>query len=391
MKGHIRERSPGHWAIVLDGVDAHGKRKRKWHSFRGTKRQAQVECARLIAQKQAGGNVDPSRETVRQYLDRWLEHMQTQVSPRTHERYSQFCRLNIAPLIGTEPLAKLQPARISRAYAKALESGRRNGKGGLSPRTVTHIHRVLREALKQAVGWRLIASNAADAVKPPKVERKEMRALDLIGTIDLIEVARGTSLFPLILLCVMTGIRRSEAAALRWRNVDLDHGQLSVVASTGQLDKGGVREKETKTGKQRSIALSPTMVEELRRHRVKQAEELLKLGVKLTPDHHVVARQNGLPFQPRSLTQSFRKFRLANNLGSVGLHGLRHTHATAMLKSGVHPKVAQERLGHSSVSVTMDLYSHVLPGMQDEAVARVDAALQDALNRRAQTGPGKIR
>jgi integrase len=244
------------------------------------------------------------------------------------------------------------------------------------------MHRILRGALQQAVRWRLIAVNPADAVKPPKVERKEMKALDADGTIDLIEAARGTNLFALVLLCVMTGMRRSEAAALKWRNIDLDRAQLSVVASIEQLDAGGVREKETKSGKQRSVALSPLVVEELRRHRAKQAEGLLKLGVKLGPEHHVVAREDGLPMQPRSLSQAFRKFLRARGLDPVRLHDLRHSHATAMLRAGVHPKVAQERLGHSSVSVTIDLYSHVMPGMQAEAVARVDAALQDALNRR---------
>ena len=274
MKGHIRERSPGHWAIVIDAVDSRGERKRRWHSFHGTKRQVQTECARLIAQRQEGGAVDPSREIVSAFFNRWLEHIATQVSPRTLERYAEIARMNLGPLIGSEPLAKLQPARISRAYAQALASGRRDGKGGLSPRTVTHMHRVLREALQQAVRWRLIASNPADAVRPPKVERKEMKALDADGTVELIEAARGTNLFALVLLCVMTGVRRGEAAALRWRNVDLDRAQLSVVASVEQMDKGGVREKETKSGKHRSIALSPIVVDELRRHRVKQAEGL---------------------------------------------------------------------------------------------------------------------
>ena len=142
MKGHIRERSPGHWAIVLDHIDAQGKRRRKWHSFIGGKREAQIECARLIAQRRDGGEVDPSRETVTQYLDRWLEHMRTQVSPRTHERYAELCRKSIAPLIGGESLT----------------------------------------------------------------------TLDADGTIDLIEAARGTNLFVLILLCVLCGLRNPADA-----------------------------------------------------------------------------------------------------------------------------------------------------------------------------------
>src|SRR5262249_14545277 len=179
MKGSLKERSPGHWAIILDVYDTQtGKRRRRWHSFNGNKRQAQTECARLISELQRGAAVDPSRETIGSFLDRWIEHMRGQVSPRSLERYTELCRKNIAPLLGSVALTKVQPAQISAAYAKALASGRRDGQGGLSPRTVTHIHRVLREALQQAVRWQLLARNPADACRPPKTERREMRTLD---------------------------------------------------------------------------------------------------------------------------------------------------------------------------------------------------------------------
>jgi hypothetical protein len=136
MKGHLRERSPGHWAIVIDVRDpATGKRKRRWHSFAGTKRDAQIERARLISELQAGTQVDPTRETLAAFLERWIEHMQGQVSPRSHERYAEIARKNVVPLLGGLTLTKLQPAHISAAYAKALTSGHRRGRGGLSPRT----------------------------------------------------------------------------------------------------------------------------------------------------------------------------------------------------------------------------------------------------------------
>jgi hypothetical protein len=148
MKGHLRERSPGHWAIILDLPDpAGGGRKQRWHSFKGTKREAQRQCARLISEMDKGTAVEPSRMTVAAFLERWIEHMQGQVSPRSHERYAEIARKNLVPVLGGLMLAKLQPAHISQAYAKALASGRRDGKGGLSARTVTHMHRVLREAL----------------------------------------------------------------------------------------------------------------------------------------------------------------------------------------------------------------------------------------------------
>jgi integrase len=381
MKGHIRERSHGHWAIVIDVSDSQGgKRKQRWHSFKGTKRQAQIECARLIAELQNGTAVEPSRMTVADFFERWIEHMRGQVSPRSHERYAEIARKNLAPLLGALTLTKLQPAHISQAYAKALASGRRDGSGGLSARTVTHMHRVLREALQQAVCWQLLARNPADAVKPPKVERKQMNVLDTDAAVTVIEAARETPLFVPILLGIRCGLRRGEVVALRWRNVDLERGQISVVASAEQTEQG-VREKEPKNGKGRTIVLSATEVEELRTHRARQAEGLLALGVRLTDDHHVVTRADGQPLQPRSLTHTFVKFVRQHGF-QIRLHDLRHSHATHMLASGVHPKIAQERLGHSSVGITLDLYSHVLPGMQAEAVSKVDAALRAALDRK---------
>jgi integrase len=382
MKGHIRERSPGHWAIVIDVRDAEtGARKRRWHSFAGTKRQAQVEVARLISELQGGTHVDPSRMTVAAFLERWIEHMQGQVSPRSHERYAEIARKNLAPLLGGLILTKLQPAHISTAYAKALVSGRRQGRGGLSPRTVTHMHRVLRQALQQAVQWQMLARNPADLVKPPKVERQQMSVLDAAATAELIEAARPYSIFLPILLGALCGLRRGEIAALRWRSVDLEAGQLAVVASTEQT-KAGCREKETKSGRCRTIALPAMLIEELRRHRLEQAQALLSLGIRVTPEHRVVMQADGTPLQPNSLTHGFTTFLEARGLRRVRLHDLRHSHATHMLAAGIHPKIASERLGHSKVGITLDLYSHVLPGMQSEAASRVDALISEALRQR---------
>lgn len=392
MKGHIRERSPGHWAIVIEVRDpATNQRKRKWHSFRGTKREAQVECARLISELNAGAYLEPSKTTIAAFLDRWLLHMRAQLTPRSHERYSEIAHKNLVPLLGAVALTKLQPAMISEAYAKALENGRRDGKGGLSPATVHYMHRVLRQALQQAVRWQLLQRNPADAIKPPKIERKQMQALDADSTAALIEAARSTeaSVYIPLLIGIMCGLRRGEIVALRWRAIDLDRAQLSVVASIEQT-KSGVREKPPKSARgRRTVALPSMLVEELRQHRRRQAEQLLKLGVRLTDDHHVVLRADGQPIQPRSLTQVFALFLKRLKLPHIRLHvATRHTHATQMLAAGIHPKVAQERLGHSTVSITLDLYSHVLPGMQEEAADRVDLAVRDAINRRRSSTKG---
>jgi integrase len=385
MKGHIRERSPGHWAIVIDVPSQDGKRKQRWYSFKGTQRQAEDECARRITESKNGTAVEPSRMTVAAFLEQWLEHMQGQVSPRSHERYAEIARKNLVPLLGGLKLKGLQSVNISQAYAKALTSGRRDGSGGLSPRTVTHMHRVLREALQQALHWKppLLAYNPADTVKPPKVEHKQMSTLDTDATAELIETARPYRIFVPILLGVLCGLRRGEIAALRWRSVKLELGQLTVCASIEQT-RAGCREKETKSGRVRTVALPATLVEELRRHRARQAEELLLLGIPLTDDHHVVTQADGTALQPHSLTQAFTRFMAERGLKRVRFHDLRHSHATHLLAAGVHPKIASERLGHSKIGITLDLYSHVLPGMQAEAAAAVDGALQAAQQRRTQ-------
>jgi integrase len=385
MKGHIRERSPGHWAIILEQRDSStGKRKRKWHSFAGTKRQAQVECARLISQMKGGTYLEPSKTTVAQFLDRWLEHMTSQVSPKSHARYGELARKNIVPLLGSVVLTQLRPALISAAYSKALTHGRRDGTGGLSPQTVTHMHRVLKQALGQAVKWELLTRNPADAVDPPKSDRGMMNTYDLDQTAELIEAIRPTRMLIPVLLAVLCGMRRGEVAALRWKNVDLVSGQLAILESAEQVGSK-VRYKTPKSGKGRTLALSASLVEELRAHRLRQAEELLKVGVRLSDNTFVVAQADGTPLQPDTLTQDWVRKLADTSLPRIRFHDLRHAHATHLLSSGVHPKVASERLGHSKIGITLDLYSHVLPGMEADAAERVDAALQAAINRRSKT------
>ena len=387
MKGHLRERSPGHWAIVIDLRDAvRGKRKRKWHSFAGTKRGAQAECARLIAELKSGAYVEASKDAVAAFLDRWLEDVRSRVTPKTHERYAQICHKNVNPLLGTIPLAKLKPEQISEAYAKALATGRRDGKGGLSPRTVRQMHAIIKSALGQAVKWEILSRNPAAVVKGPKVGRAEMRTYDLETTAELLEAARGQRVFVPAMLAVLCGMRRGEIAALRWRAVDLEAAQISVAQSAEQT-KAGVRYKEPKSGRGRTVALSVTLVAELKAHRLQQAQELLRLGKRLSNEDFVVAQFDGSPLLPHSIGQEWVRFLDRNRgLPRIRFHDLRHAHATHLLASGVHPKVASERLGHSKVGITLDLYSHVLPNMQADAAAVVDGALQAALSKRRPKG-----
>lgn len=381
MKGHLRERSPGRWAIVLDTTDpATGKRKRKWHSFQGTKRKAQEECARLIAAMAGGTYLEPSKTTLGAYLERWLEHKKPNVSPRTYERYVEVVRKNIGPVLGPVILSKLQPVQITEAYAKALLSGRRQRRDseptGLSARTVHHMHRILHQALKQAVRWGLLARNPADLDKKdrPKVEKKPVPTLDPLATNEALEAARAQRLYIPMLLGSACGLRRGEITALRRKSVDLDRRQLAVVASTEET-REGVREKDTKGSKFRTIALPDFVVEELKRHYVEQAQELLRLGIRPDGETHVVTKEDGQPMRPNSLTHAVTNFMKARG-GKVRLHGLRHSHASHMLAANVHPKIVQERFGHSSIAVTMDIYSHLMPNMQEDAAAKMDAVFR---------------
>jgi integrase len=382
MKGCIKERSPGRFAIILDARDpATRKRKRRWHSFLGTKRQAQVECARLIAEIRNGTAIEPNKLTLAAFLDEWLDHVKPTVAPRTHERYAEIVRAYLAPALGTILLSKLQPIAMSTAYAAALTSGRRKSTGGLSPRTVHHVHQILKQALRQAVRWQLLSRNPADHVDPPRVERGEMKVWDVNVMAAALERARSLRVFVPALLAGLCGLRRGEIAALRWRHVDLDRAQLAVIESTEQT-RAGVRIKAPKSGRGRKVALPAKVVEELRAWRTRQAQELLKLGTRIGDDTFVCAREDdGAMIQPQSITHAWDRFVTAAKLPRIRFHDLRHSHATHLLASGVHPKIASERLGHATVGLTLDTYSHVLPSMQADAAALIDAAFAGAVER----------
>ncbi|PRD40664.1 site-specific integrase [Phyllobacterium phragmitis] len=380
MNGHIRERSPGKWAIVLDIYDETGKRRRKWHSFSGTKRQAQEECSRLITALKSGNYIEPTKQTVAEFFDEWLMFVKPSVAPKTHERYAEILQKGVAPLLGDVTLARLKTDRIDGAFAKALTEGRRDGSGGLSPRTVHHMRRVLIKALAQAVTWDRLIKNPAVASTAPKVERKQMLAYDAAQTAALLEAVKDTRLYVPVILAVMCGLRRGEIAALRWQNVNLGDNLRSIsIVTSAEQTKGGVRYKEPKSGKARAVALSANVAAELRKHRATQAEEQLRLGVRLADDGFVVAQYDGSPLQPRSLTHEWMRIIQKTSLPRIRFHDLRHTHASQMLASGVHPKVASERLGHSTIGITLDLYSHVMPGMQADAAEQVDLAIRSAV------------
>jgi integrase len=381
--GHIRQRSPGSWELRYSlGTDsAAAKRRIATTTVKGTRKDAEKELRRLLRTVDTGEHVDSSRMTIRDWLQRWLETVQTEVSPKTLERYDEIVRNFLVPAFGKLSIAKLAPSHIQQAYNAWATGGRLDGKkGGLAPRTRRHIHRILKSALTRAVEQQILARNPADAFKKrlPKVERKEMSVLDVEQSARLLAAIEHSRVYWPVLIALSTGMRRGEILALRWQNVDLGRGILRVVESLEQT-KDGIRFKAPKTEKARAITLPSFAVEELRRLKREQAEELLKVGIRQDGEALVCGRADGAPRAPLSLTYEFARFiGRIKDLPRIRFHDLRHSHATQLLASGVHPKIAQERLGHSTISTTLDLYSHVSDTMQTDAAARLNAVFESA-------------
>jgi integrase len=383
--GHIRERSPGSFELryALGTDAATGKRRIATVTIRGSRKDAEKELRRLLRAVDTGEHVDPNRMTVRGWLLQWLGTIKAEVTPRTHESYSAIVRGRLIPAFGALPLTKLAPSHIQRVYSEWAVGGRRDGKAGrLAPDSRRLIHRVLSAALNRAVELQLITRNPAQVLRKrlPKNERREMVTLTNEQTEQLLDAIRSTPLYWPVLIALATGMRRGEIAALCWRNVDLDRGEIRVIESLEQ-SRDGLRFKPPKSGKARTVTVPGFAVDELRRRRLEHAEELLRAGIRLQSDTLVCARSDASPIAPNVLTNYFA--RVVRRLGlPIHFHSLRHTHATQLLLAGVHPKVAQERLGHATVALTLDTYSHVTERLRDDAAARVDAIF-----RGVKTGP----
>jgi integrase len=380
MKGHIRQRSKGSWTIWVDlGRDPEtGKRKQQTLTVRGGKKDAERELRAILTRIEGGTYVRPIKITVGEYLETWLrDYVSTNTAPSTADGYSDIVKAHIIPELGQFPLTALQPSHIQAYYSRMLGSGRRDGKGGLSAQTVKHHHRVLYEALKHAVKHGVLIRNVVEAVDPPRPQNREMSTLEPDDVHSLLNAARGTPHYTLFYTAVYTGLRRSELLGLRWRDVDLDLSTLSVVQTLHHISKKGYTFREPKTRRSRRLVdLSPSLAVLLREHRANQELERELLGRQLMSDDLVFSYSDGTPLPPNSVTKAFHKLVQSLGLSGIRLHDLRHTHATLMLRQGVHPKVVSERLGHSSVAITLDTYSHVLPGIQAAAARRFDEGLQ---------------
>jgi len=380
MKGHIKQRSKGSWTIWVDlGRDLEsGKRKQQTMTVHGSKKDAERELRTVLTRIEGGAYVKPAKLTVGEYLEQWLQsYVSSNVGPRTRERYVEIVHAHLIPALGSIPLIALRPQHIQTYYGKALESGRRDGNGGLSAQTVQHHHRVLYEALKHAVKHGTLIRNVAEAVDPPRPEHKEMVTLGPEDVNKLLDAVRDTPYYDLFYTAIYTGLRRSELLALRWSYVDLDLATLSVVETLHQLHNREFvfRQPKSKKGR-RLIALSPSLALLLRDHKAKQELDRMLLGKPLLPNDLVFSNPDGSPLQPDGITKAFTRITRSIGLYGVRFHDLRHTHATLMLWQGIHPKIVSERLGHSSIAITLDTYSHVMPGLQEAAAQRFEEGLR---------------
>ncbi len=374
MKGHLKKRSKDSWTIVVDlGLKANGKRNQKWKSIKGTKKDAEALLARMLTELEDGVYIDAKKTSVSDYLDKWIASIKGSVSSTTYERYKQLCDKHLKPTIGNIALNKLQAIRISELYSNAIEAGRIDGKGGLSKQTVLHMHRVLKRALSQAVKWGLLSRNPCDAVDNiPKPNKKERLTFTTEETLSLLEQLNCNPLYLPVLIAVTTGMRRGEILGLRWKDIDLDKKRLYIRQIVIETRQYGLEVKQPKTdSSSRTIALPQIAIEAIKKYRVEQAELCLQLGKGLTPESMLFNEYSGLNV-PNRITVNFRSFIKSHGFKHVTFHDLRHTHATHLLEQNIHPKIVSERLGHSTIALTMNTYSHVMPTMQEEAANKVD-------------------
>lgn len=382
--GSIIRRGRKSWRLKFEkGKDPEtGARRIGFETVKGSRKEAQERLTAILQSLNRGTFVERTPMTLSQFLKQWLaDYARHQVSRKTYERWTEIVDKHLVPALGTGKLADLKPLDIQSYYSQALSGGRRDGNGGLAPRTVLHHHRVLSQALRQAVRWRVIAVNPAEDATPPAPDHVEIAILADDELLKVLNTARPTRSYTAILLAATTGMRRGEVLGLRWRDLDLAADTATLTVNhTLEETKSGLKLKDPKSKRsRRNITLPMVTVEALRRHKAAQAEERLQLGLGRADDGYVFAALDGGPIRPRNLSKEFTRIVARADVRKVSFHSLRHTHASQLLRDGVHVKVVSERLGHATVSITLDTYAHVIPNMQADAAARIHAAFADAL------------
>jgi len=375
MTGHIRRRGARSWELKFDvGADpVTGRRHIRYQSFKGSKRDAEIELARLVAQNAAGEGIDPSKATIAQFVERWdRDWASVSVSAKTAERYRQILRLYVVPHLGAVRIQKLRPVHLNELYAKLLRSGGHGGRS-LSARSVGHVHRVLHRLLGHAATWGVVAQNVAAPVGPPPVPDNEISILTEDQISATLKHLEGRTLRPIVSFLLGTGARRGEALALRWKDADLEKGIVRIERSIEQT-KTGLRFKapKTKNGR-RNVAISPWLTAELRAHRARQQERRMSLGMGRAPEDSLVfARWDGSPRAPHWLTQKFALAMSALQIECT-LHGLRHTHVSQLIAAGLDVLTISRRIGHAKAAITLGVYGHLFSNTDGRAAEIIEA------------------
>jgi len=384
MRGHITKRGKNSYSIAISlGKDSTtGKYKYQWVSIKGTKKDAEKRLSELLHQLDTGTFMKPNKTTVGEYLQRWLkDYAKPNLSPRGFERYESIVRVHLTPSLGNIPLTQLKPEHIQKHYALKLDYG-------LSPRSVRYHHVVLHKALQTALKWGLVARNTADGVDVPRVRQTEMQTWDEYEVTRFLEIAKDSHYYALFHMALFTGMRRSELLALRWR--DIDFHQIYVNRSLHHLSDGSYVFTQPKSARgRRTIALSPSSVLTLAEHKEKQKRIRAMLGMPLKDDDLLFSTPDGKPLRPNTVSRAWTTLATRAGLKVIRFHDARHTHASLMLKQGVHPKIVQERLGHASIQITLDTYSHVAPGLQEAAAKTFDKLVSPKYNDTCEKEPAE--
>ena len=363
-EGSIYRRKDGRWVAAYTSKD--GKRK----ALYGKTRQEVGRKLTLALKAREDGLPAPSdRILLGKFLDEWLKICKPTVRYSTWRRYEQLMRTHVKLILGKVPLTRLEPHHLQRLYSAKLNAG-------LSPSTVAHMHRVIHRAIEQAMRWGYVVRNVVSMVSPPKPSKGKMAILSVEQSKKLLDTARGTRLEALYVLALTTGMRQGEILALHWQNIDLDQGRLEIKYTLSWTPEGAVFSEPKTRGSKRRIELSQKAIESFKQHKANQAKERLKLGEAWENNNLVFPNEVGKPIHPGNLQRrSFKPLLEKADLPNIRFHDLRHTCASHLLSQNIHPKVVSELLGHSSITITLDTYSHVIPAMQKEAVKAMEGLL----------------
>jgi integrase len=374
-EGSIYRRKNGTWAAQYTVWTAEGRKRR---SVSGkTRAEVSRKLTEAMANRDGGLVYDAGKLTVGEYLDRWLaDSVKGTVKETTYANYAYITRKHVSPALGRVKLRSLTPAHVRGFYGEKARTD-------LSAATVKKMHVVLRKALSQAVSDGLIPRNAADGVKPPRVSApgEEIKPLDSEECAAFLEAARGERLEALYVLAVHCGLREGELLALRWEDADLEAPKPALLVrrtlTRGEDGRGWVVGASTKSGKGRRVRLTRRAVVALKDHRKRQLEERMRLAGLWSDQSLVFPNETGSLFNPSNLrNRSFKRIKARSGVREdLRFHDLRHTCATLLLSEDVNAKVVSEMLGHASITITLNTYSHVLPDMQDSAADAMEAAL----------------